>query len=75
MIDFAFVASNSMKIADGGWVPLVLAVIVWGVMAIWHRGTNAVVASLRERAVPLPTVPRRHRGEGVSRACRGPRCS
>ena len=55
VIDFAFVASNSMKIADGGWVPLVLAMIVWGVMAIWHRGTNAVVASLCDAAVPLPT--------------------
>ena len=53
VIDFAFVASNSMKIADGGWVPLVLAVVVWGMMAIWHRGTNAVVASLCDAAVPL----------------------
>jgi KUP system potassium uptake protein len=53
VIDFAFVASNSLKILQGGWVPLLLAAIVWGLMAIWHRGTSAVNAALRERAVPL----------------------
>jgi KUP system potassium uptake protein len=54
VIDAGFVASNGMKIAEGGWVPLLLAVLVWGVMAIWHRGTQAVVASLHDRAVKLP---------------------
>ena len=53
VVDVAFVLSNGMKIAEGGWVPLLLAVIVWGLMAIWHRGTMAVVASLHERTVPL----------------------
>ncbi len=54
VIDAAFALSNGMKIAEGGWVPLLLAVIVWGLMAIWHRGTVAVVATLHERTVPMP---------------------
>ncbi len=53
VIDIAFVLSNGMKIAEGGWVPLLLAVIVWGLMAIWHRGTGAVVATLQNRTVPM----------------------
>ena len=53
VIDGAFVLSNGMKIAEGGWVPLVLAVLVWGVMAIWHRGTLAVIESLQGRAIPM----------------------
>ena len=53
VIDGAFVLSNGVKIAEGGWVPLLLAALVWGVMAIWHRGTVAVTASLRQRAVPM----------------------
>ena len=53
VIDAAFALSNGMKIAEGGWVPLLLAVIVWGLMAIWHRGTAAIVASLQDRAVPM----------------------
>jgi KUP system potassium uptake protein len=55
VIDGGFVASNSLKILDGGWVPLLLALVVWGLMAIWHRGTLAVTAALQERAVPLET--------------------
>ena len=53
VIDAAFALSNGMKIAEGGWVPLALAVIVWSMMAIWHRGTAAVVAKLQDRAVPM----------------------
>ncbi len=53
VIDISFVLSNGMKIAEGGWVPLLLAVIVWGLMAIWHRGTAAVLATLQGRAVPM----------------------
>jgi KUP system potassium uptake protein len=52
IIDAAFVLSNGLKIADGGWVPLLLAVFVWGIMVIWHRGNAAVAQSLRERAMP-----------------------
>jgi KUP system potassium uptake protein len=53
LVDTGFVVSNSMKIADGGWVPLLLAGLVWGMMAIWHRGNAAVAAYLRESAVSV----------------------
>lgn len=53
MVDLGFVLSNSTKILEGGWVPLVLAGIVWGIMAIWHRGSTAVGAALRERTTPV----------------------
>jgi KUP system potassium uptake protein len=52
VIDVTFVLSNGMKIADGGWVPLLLAVLVWGIMTTWHRGNVAVAQSLRARAIP-----------------------
>jgi KUP system potassium uptake protein len=53
VVDIAFVLANGMKIADGGWVPLLLAALVWGMMAIWHRGNTAVAAYLRESAVSV----------------------
>jgi KUP system potassium uptake protein len=53
IVDIGFVLSNGMKIAEGGWVPLVLAIIIWGMMAIWHRGSVAVQQTLHERAVPI----------------------
>ncbi len=67
LIDAAFVASNGMKIAEGGWVPLLLAVIVWGAMAIWHRGTIAVVASLQDRAIPMAQFMANLTAKGIQR--------
>jgi KUP system potassium uptake protein len=53
VVDVGFVASNSLKIFEGGWVPLLLAAVVWGLMDIWHRGNAAVQAALQERMIPL----------------------
>jgi KUP system potassium uptake protein len=46
VVDVSFVASNSTKILDGGYVPLILAGLVYGVMLIWHKGAQAVSARL-----------------------------
>jgi KUP system potassium uptake protein len=53
-IDSAFFLANLSKIADGGYVPLVLAVAVYGVMWIWHRGAAAVSARMHEALIPVP---------------------
>jgi KUP system potassium uptake protein len=46
IIDSGFFAANSMKIFEGGYVPLLLAACVYGIMLIWHRGTVAVAERL-----------------------------
>ena len=38
VIDSAFFLANLTKIGEGGYVPLILAICVYGVMWIWHRG-------------------------------------
>jgi KUP system potassium uptake protein len=52
-IDAAFFSANLMKIAEGGYVPLLLAAAVYGVMLIWHLGAAAVGARIRETVVPI----------------------
>jgi KUP system potassium uptake protein len=42
VIDLAFFAANLLKIRDGGWIPLVLAALIFLVMTTWHRGIQAV---------------------------------
>lgn len=54
-IDLAFFLANLVKVADGGYVPLVLAAVIYGLMYVWHRGSSAVGARLREKGVPIPT--------------------
>jgi KUP system potassium uptake protein len=44
IVDFGFFTANATKVLEGGYVPLLLATAVYGVMWIWHRGTSAVRA-------------------------------
>ena len=53
VVDAGFVAANFMKIADGGYVPLVLASLVYGVMWVWHSGAQSVAARIQERLMPI----------------------
>jgi KUP system potassium uptake protein len=53
-IDSAFFLANSTKIAEGGYVPLLLALGVYGIMWIWHRGVAAVSARMHETLIPIP---------------------
>jgi KUP system potassium uptake protein len=53
-IDSAFFFANLTKIAEGGYVPLILATCVYGVMWIWHRGAAAVAARIHEALIPVP---------------------
>ena len=55
VIDLAFFGSNLLKIPEGGWVPLLLAVIVYTLMRIWHRGVAAIRARLGATTQPLDT--------------------
>ena len=55
IVDAAFLAANLAKVADGGYVPLLLAAAVYGVMLIWHTGAQAVSARLQETVVPIAT--------------------
>jgi KUP system potassium uptake protein len=52
-IDAGFFLANLMKVAEGGYVPLLLAGLVYGIMLIWHRGSTAVVKTLGERLIPV----------------------
>jgi KUP system potassium uptake protein len=52
-VDVAFFSSNLTKVLDGGYVPLLLAATVYGAMAIWHTGMEAVTHRLRD---PVETI-------------------
>jgi KUP system potassium uptake protein len=52
-IDFAFFGANAMKIAHGGWLPLVIAVVLFTLMTTWKTGRRILAERLTERAMPL----------------------
>ncbi len=67
IVDAGFFAANSLKIADGGYVPLLLAAAVYGLMLIWHRGTVAVAHSLEQTPVAMPEFLADLKARGVPR--------
>ena len=54
-IDLVFFAANVLKIQHGGWFPLVVAGLIYGVMSTWKRGRELVVQRLHDSEVSLET--------------------
>jgi KUP system potassium uptake protein len=55
-VDLAFLAANVPKIPDGGWFPLLIAVVLVIQMTTWRRGRDLVAARLRRAEVPMTTT-------------------
>ena len=53
VIDLAFFSANLVKIAEGGYVPLLLAGAVYFVMVVWHVGAVAVARRLHDTVMPI----------------------
>jgi KUP system potassium uptake protein len=53
VVDASFFSANLMKVAEGGYVPLLLAALVYGVMLIWHTGAASVAARVQAQVVPV----------------------
>jgi KUP system potassium uptake protein len=53
VIDLAFFSATLLKIADGGWFPLVVGAAVFVLMSTWRRGREHVFGRLRASSVPL----------------------
>jgi KUP system potassium uptake protein len=53
VIDATFVASNSLKIIDGGWFSLTTAGVILVLMLCWHRGSYEVRRRLQDMSMPL----------------------
>ncbi len=67
LIDSAFFLANLTKIAEGGYVPLLLAIAVYGVMWIWHRGWAAVMDRVGKSLVPVPQFMQEVKARGIPR--------
>jgi KUP system potassium uptake protein len=53
IVDAAFFSANLAKIAEGGYVPLLLAGGVYFIMVVWHVGAAAIARRLHERVMPI----------------------
>ncbi len=49
----AFFGANALKILQGGWLPLVVAIVLFTLMTTWRTGRQIVAERLASRAIPL----------------------
>jgi KUP system potassium uptake protein len=67
VVDASFFTANLAKIVEGGYVPVLLAAIVYGVMLVWHVGAKRVAARLQETVVPVADFLARVAQAGIAR--------
>ncbi|MCH7345610.1 potassium transporter Kup [Pelomonas sp. CA6] len=53
LIDATFLASNLLKVAHGGWFPLLIGVGMFTLMLTWKQGRRLLSDKLREDAIDL----------------------
>ena len=52
-IDGFFFGANIVKVAQGGWLPILIGVVLFTVMTTWKTGRRILFERLTARAVPL----------------------
>ncbi|MBA4343996.1 MAG: potassium transporter Kup [Methylibium sp.] len=53
IIDLTFLASNLLKVAHGGWFPLLIGIGMFTLMLTWKQGRRLLSKKLREDAIDL----------------------
>jgi KUP system potassium uptake protein len=66
-IELTYFGANLIKIVEGGWLPLLVAVVVVTVMTTWQRGRRIITARRIEVEGPLPEFVDRLNAEQIPR--------
>jgi KUP system potassium uptake protein len=67
LVDLAFFAGNAIKIAEGGWVPLLVAAIIFAIMTTWRDGMDALDREQDRDRVTLAHFVRQLRDKKIPR--------
>ena len=51
--DGSFLAGNIPKIPTGGWIPLVIAIVVYTIFVTWYRGRMRQARALEKMSLPV----------------------
>ncbi len=67
IIDLAFLAANSTKLQQGGWVSLVIGGAVFIVLSTWKQGRELLLARINTKGMPLEELVTRLSHESLPR--------
>jgi KUP system potassium uptake protein len=67
IVDVSFFSANLLKIAEGGWIPLVFGATIFLVMTTWRSGTEAMLDKAARLALPPAQFLKQIKDDGVPR--------
>jgi len=67
LVDSAFFVANLLKVAEGGWIPLTLGVMLFVVMTTWRAGIEAVRNRMATMTEPAEQFLKRLQQDKISR--------
>ncbi len=53
VVDMAYLGANLLKVPSGGWVPLVIGMVIFTLLTSWSRGRALMRASMADGAIPM----------------------
>jgi len=66
-VDLAFFGANVIKVAQGGWFPLLVGLLVFTLFTTWKRGRELLAQRLQEGIFPLRDFIKDVAGNGFTR--------
>jgi KUP system potassium uptake protein len=52
-VDGAYLASNLLKVPDGGWFPLLVGAVAFTLLTTWARGRKLMIDRMNEASLPM----------------------
>jgi KUP system potassium uptake protein len=62
-LDLSFLCANLLKIPEGGWVPLVIGVLMFSMMTTWQLGRRALRRRMEEHSLSITQFVERGLGQ------------
>ncbi len=53
LIDLAFLGANLLKVSNGGWVPLLIGMVIYSIMITWNWGRKILQQKIEEETQPI----------------------
>lgn len=67
VIDLSFLGSNLTKVLEGGWMPIMVGLIIVTIMETWRRGRKALAEQFLDGAIPLDTLLKQAADQKITR--------
>ena len=52
-VDMAYLGANLIKVPDGGWVPLMIGLLIFTLLTTWSRGRKLMRENMAEGTIPV----------------------